>query len=177
MENKEPKDKNTQRQETLSDTAQKNSAGIMALLGVPARAIFGLVLIYSAILKITGGSAEFAYTLNSYDILSPHLVLWASRIIPWAMLYMGGLILVGIYPKFFLFFGALIYIVSEAALVLAAFNGSDIFVSVTMLAGPKYYFWASVLISFIMIALGSWAYMYGTKNFCLIKRIKKDDKK
>jgi uncharacterized membrane protein YphA (DoxX/SURF4 family) len=73
---------------------------VKELAGLASRLILGGVFIYAGYLKAVSPAEEFAYAIEGYRIVTPHLALTAAFILPWLELYLGLMLAAGLFTRF-----------------------------------------------------------------------------
>ncbi|HNW44315.1 MAG TPA: MauE/DoxX family redox-associated membrane protein [Elusimicrobiales bacterium] len=71
----------------------------LELLGFAGRLAAGGVLAYAGFLKLASPAEEFAYAIETYKIVPGGLALFAARTVPWFELYLGALLIAGLYTR------------------------------------------------------------------------------
>lgn len=74
-------------------TNMKNITGLLA------RLIVGGVFVYSGVIKALAPAEEFAYAIESYQVIGPSLSLLTAYAVPWIELYAGLLLACGIFTR------------------------------------------------------------------------------
>lgn len=69
------------------------------LLGLAGRLAAGAVFVYAGFLKLAAPAEEFAYAIETYKVMPDSLALLAARTVPWAELYLGVLLIAGLYTR------------------------------------------------------------------------------
>lgn len=69
------------------------------LLGLLARLAVGGVFIYAGVTKALAPAEEFAYAIESYQLLTPKLSLAAAYVMPWIELWAGLLTAAGVFTR------------------------------------------------------------------------------
>ena len=79
------------------------------VFGLLARLAVGGVFIYAGVTKALAPAEEFAYAIESYQVLSSKLSLLAAYAVPWIELYAGLLLAAGVFTRWSaLFTGAML---------------------------------------------------------------------
>lgn len=68
-------------------------------LALAARLVVGLVLVYAGASKAAGPAEDFAYVLSAYDVIPRDFVLPAAALIPWAELFVGWALILGVQTR------------------------------------------------------------------------------
>ena len=74
--------------------------GTKDILGLLARLGVGGVLLYAGLLKALAPAEEFAYAIETYQVLNAGLSLWAAYLVPWLEIYAGLLLAAGVFTRF-----------------------------------------------------------------------------
>jgi len=79
------------------------------VFGLLARLAVGGVFIYAGVAKALAPAEEFAYAIESYQVLGSKLSLLAAYAVPWIELYAGLLLAAGVFTRWTtLFTGAML---------------------------------------------------------------------
>ncbi len=68
---------------------------IYRILHWACRIFLGGIFLYSGFTKIEN-SLQFAAAVEGYQLLSPGLVIWVVKILPWLEIVLGGVLLLGL---------------------------------------------------------------------------------
>ena len=93
------------------------------ILGLLARLAVGGVFIYSGAIKALAPAEEFAYAIETYNVLGAGPALWAAYAVPWVELYAGLLLAAGIFTRFSGLFTAAMLAFFEVLLAQAWLRG------------------------------------------------------
>lgn len=67
------------------------------LLGALGRVVLGAVLVYAGATKAAGPSEEFAMVIANYRLLPPDMVLTVASFMPWAEVFLGWALVLGVF--------------------------------------------------------------------------------
>lgn len=80
----------------------KNQAARLStaeMLGLAGRLTAGAVFVYAGFLKLAAPAEEFAYAIETYKVMPDSLALLAAKTVPWGELYLGVLLIAGLYTR------------------------------------------------------------------------------
>ncbi|MBU1053379.1 MAG: DoxX family membrane protein [Proteobacteria bacterium] len=72
---------------------------IIHILHWVCRLFLGCIFIYAGYTKLDN-SLQFAVAIEGYKLLSPNLVIWAIKILPWVEISLGAALLLGIMIRY-----------------------------------------------------------------------------
>jgi len=67
--------------------------------GLLARVTVGAVFVYSGVIKLMAPPEEFAFAIESYQLVGPQLGMLTAQALPWVELYAGVLLLAGVFTR------------------------------------------------------------------------------
>ena len=70
------------------------------ILGIAARLVLGGVFIYSGWLKAVAPAEEFAYAIETYQIVPPGLAMLTAMTVPWIEIYFGAFLVAGVFTQY-----------------------------------------------------------------------------
>ncbi len=128
----------------------------MMWLGWIARLAAGLVLAVSGFLKLLPPPEEFAFALESYQILPFEWLVPFARVLPWVELAVGVFLVVGLFIRPAAVASALLYAAFIGALVQAKARGIELTdCGCFGRGGPHFTFVQAMIFDGILLALAA----------------------
>lgn len=90
------------------------------------RVMVGFVLFYSGYTKIIEPVESFYSAILSYKVVGQSLAYYTALVLPWVELYIGVLLIAGLFEKYVIKMAALLFIVFEILLLQAMVRKLDI---------------------------------------------------
>lgn len=91
-----------------------------------ARVTVGAVFAYSGVIKLLAPAEEFAFAIESYQLVGPGLGLLTAQVLPWLELYAGVLLLAGVFTRWMSLAVMAMLFAFEIILAQALVRGLDI---------------------------------------------------
>ncbi len=93
------------------------------IIGLLARLIVGGVFIYAGVVKALAPVEEFAYAIESYQVINAKLSLWSAYLMPWIELWAGLLLAAGVFTRLSALFNGAMLVFFELLLGQAWLRG------------------------------------------------------
>ncbi len=90
------------------------------------RIMVGGVLIYSGYLKIMEGVESFVQAIMAYKVVNEKIAYYAALFLPWFELYLGVLLIWGVFNKIMIKISILLFSFFEVLLLQAIIRGLEI---------------------------------------------------
>ncbi len=90
------------------------------------RIVVGSVFCYSGYLKIIEPIESFYSAIMSYKVVGQTLAYYTALVLPWIELYLGVLLIVGLFEKYVIKVSALLFIIFEILLLQAMIRKLEI---------------------------------------------------
>lgn len=96
------------------------------LVSAVMRITVGIILIYSGFIKISEPLENFYNAILGYKIISGDLALIVAKTIPWVEVYLGVMLVVGLFNKLVSLFSILLFLGFELLLAQAMIRGLEV---------------------------------------------------
>jgi uncharacterized membrane protein YphA (DoxX/SURF4 family) len=96
------------------------------LVSAIMRVVVGCILIYSGFIKISEPLENFYNAILGYKIVSGDLALISAQVVPWIEVYLGVLLVFGLFNKLVSIFSILLFLGFELLLAQAMIRGLEV---------------------------------------------------
>lgn len=96
------------------------------LVSAIMRVVVGCILIYSGFIKISEPLENFYNAILGYEIVSGDIALISAQVIPWIEVYLGVLLVFGLFNKLVSIFSILLFLGFELLLAQAMIRGLEV---------------------------------------------------
>lgn len=133
------------------------------LLGLAGRLTAGAVFVYAGFLKLAAPAEEFAYAIETYKIMPDAVALLAARTVPWVELYLGLLLIAGLYTRLAALGTAGLLAFFELLLAQAWLRGLPVTSCGCFGSGSSNPLWLEFVLNLVWLGAAWAAWRYGTR--------------